>query len=40
MFFYDNNSVSEIAQSFSENNTDIIYDNLDYINENGKVIRN
>ena len=38
--FYDNNSVLEIVQSFSENDTDIVYGNLDYIDENGKVIRN
>ena len=38
--FYNDNSVQEIAKAFSENNIDIVYGNLDYINENGKVIRN
>ena len=38
--FYDNNSVHEIVNAFSKSNTDIVYGNLDYINENGKVIRN
>lgn len=38
--FYDSNSVKEIVAAFYENNTDIVYGNLDYINENGKVIRN
>lgn len=37
--FYSNNSVSEILQAFSKSNADIVYGNLDYINENGKVIR-
>lgn len=38
--FFNKNSVQEIAKAFSENKTDIVYGNLDYINENGKVIRN
>lgn len=38
--FYDNNSVKEIVDAFSKNNTDIVYGNLDYINDDGKVIRN
>ena len=38
--FFDKNSISEIAKAFSENNTDIVYGNLDYINEDRKVIRN
>ena len=38
--FYDDNSVKEIVDAFSKNNTDIVYGNLDYINEDGKVIRN
>lgn len=37
--FYDNNSVHEIVNAFSKSNTDIVYGNLDYINEYGKVIR-
>ena len=39
VFYYDN-SVQEIAKAFSENKTDIVYGNLNYINENGRVIRN
>ena len=39
VFYYDN-SVQEIVNAFSNNETDIVYGNLDYINENGKVIRN
>ena len=39
-FFYSGNSVQEIANAFSNNETDIVYGNLDYINEKGKVIRN
>ena len=38
--FFNENSVQEITKAFSENKTDIVYGNLDYINENGKVIRN
>jgi glycosyltransferase involved in cell wall biosynthesis len=38
--FYDNNSVHDIVNAFSKSNTDIVYGNLDYVNENGKVIRN
>ena len=38
--FYDNNSVQEIVNTFSKSNVDIVYGNLDYINVNGKVIRN
>ncbi|MCG5644651.1 glycosyltransferase [Flavobacteriaceae bacterium LSUCC0859] len=38
--FYNDNSVQEIAKAFSENKADIVYGNLDYISENGKVIRN
>ena len=38
--FFNKNSVQEIAKAFSENKTDIVYGNLDYINEKGKVIRN
>jgi len=38
--FFNKNSVQEIAKAFSENKTDIVYGNVDYINENGKVIRN
>ena len=38
--FYNENSVQEIVYAFSNNETDIVYGNLDYINEQGKVIRN
>jgi len=38
--FYDNNSVKEIVNAFSNNETDIVYGNLNYINEKGKIIRN
>lgn len=38
--FFNENSVQEIVNAFSNNETDIVYGNLDYINENGKVIRN
>jgi len=39
-FFYSENSVQEIVNTFSNNDVDIVYGNLDYINEEGKVIRN
>jgi glycosyltransferase len=38
--FFNENSVQEIVNAFSNNKTDIVYGNLDYINEEGKVIRN
>lgn len=38
--FYSEHSVQEIADAFLINETDIVYGNLDYVNENGKVIRN
>ena len=38
--FYSENSVQEIVNAFSNNETDIVYGNLDYINDEGKVIRN
>jgi glycosyltransferase len=38
--FYNENSVQEIVNAFEQNETDIVYGNLDYINENGRVIRN
>jgi len=38
--FYDSNSVLEIVNAFSIYETDIVYGNLDYVNEDGKVIRN
>lgn len=38
--FFNENSVQEIVNAFSNNDTDIVYGNLDYVNEQGKVIRN
>ena len=38
--FYNENSVQEIANIFLNNETDIVYGNLDYVNREGKVIRN
>ena len=38
--FFNENSVLEIVNAFSINETDIVYGNLDYVNEDGKVIRN
>ena len=38
--FFNESSVQEIVNAFSNNETDIIYGNLDYVNEQGKVIRN
>ena len=38
--FINENSVQEIVDAFSNNETDIVYGNLDYVNEEGKVIRN
>ena len=38
--FYNNNSVQEIVNAFDKNKTDIVYGNLDYVNEEGKVVRN
>ena len=38
--FFSENSVQEIVNAFSNNETDIVYGNLDYVNQEGKVIRN
>ena len=38
--FYNENSIQDIVDTFSNNETDIVYGNLDYVNEEGKVIRN
>ena len=38
--FYNENSVQEIANIFLNNEADIVYGNLDYVNKEGKVIRN
>jgi glycosyltransferase involved in cell wall biosynthesis len=38
--FYNENSIQSIVDAFSNNETDIVYGNLDYVNEEGKVIRN
>ncbi|MDB4767260.1 glycosyltransferase [Flavobacteriaceae bacterium] len=38
--FFNENSVQEIVNAFSNNETDIVYGNLDYVSAEGKVIRN
>jgi len=38
--FYNENSIQDIVDAFSNNEADIIYGNLDYVNEESKVIRN
>lgn len=38
-YFADNTVLSSVAEVFSNNVVDIIYGDLDYINENGKIIR-
>ena len=38
--FYNENSIQDIVDAFSNNEIDIVYGNLDYVNEEGKVIRN
>ncbi len=38
--FYTKNTVQEIVNAFSNNETHIVYGDLDYVNEEGKVIRN
>ena len=38
--FYNENSIQDIVDAFSKNETDIVYGNLDYVNEESKVIRN
>jgi len=38
--FYNENSIQDIVDAFSINETDIVYGNLDYVNEESKVIRN
>jgi glycosyltransferase involved in cell wall biosynthesis len=38
--FFNENSVQEIANAFSNTETDIVYGNLDYVNKEGKVVRN
>ena len=38
--FYCNNSIQEIVNTFNNNQTDIVYGNLDFINNEGKVTRN
>lgn len=37
--FYDENSIQAIVDAFSQNNVGIIYGDLDYINNQGKKIR-
>ena len=38
--FCNENSIQDIVDAFSNNETDIVYGNLDYVNKEGKVIRN
>ena len=38
--FYNENSIQDIVDAFFNNETDIVYGNLDYLNEESKVIRN
>ena len=38
--FYNENSIQDIVNVFFNNETDIVYGNLDYVNEESKVIRN
>lgn len=38
--FYNENSIQDIVDAFSNNETDIVYGNLEYVNKEGKVIRN
>ena len=38
--FYNENSIQDIVDAFSNNETDIVYGNLNYVNEESKVIRN
>lgn len=37
--FFNENTVQEIVNAFNENKTDIVYGNLDYVTEKGKVVR-
>mgnify|MGYP006101813183 CR=1 FL=1 len=38
--FYNENSIQDIVDAFKHNRVDIVYGNLNYINEEGKIIRN
>jgi len=38
-YFADDSVISDIADAFEKNNTDIIYGDLDYINAKGRVVR-
>ena len=38
--FYSEKAVEDIVNTFSNNEIDIVYGNLDYVNKEGKVIRN
>lgn len=38
--FYSENSIQDIVEAFKQNSVDIVYGNLNYINEEGKIIRN
>ena len=38
--FFNKDSVKDIANAFLNNETDVVYGNLDYLNQDGKIIRN
>ena len=38
--FYSEKAVEDLVNAFSNNEADIVYGNLDYVNKEGKVIRN
>ena len=38
-FFADNDVLSNVAKAFTQNSTDIVYGNLEYIDLKGKIIR-
>ena len=38
--FYNEHSIQDIVDAFKKNSVEIVYGNLNYINEKGKIIRN
>lgn len=38
-YFANNNVLSEIAQSFARHDTEVLYADLDYVNNDGRIIR-
>ena len=38
--YYSEKAIEDLVNAFSNNETDIVYGNLDYVNKEGKVIRN